>query len=170
MSEKKELKINLTTLLLIISILVIIIMGMFIFKLTNENAKYEDEISNLNSDTGNINSQSNDASINNFGENKPTDNSTKYQISGEYIKENARGDEPFYTFSSNNTVTFGALWKCTGTYKIENDTIKISFTSAVDPDGKKISVKDCDVNESVELSIINESKLKNNSNESTYSK
>ena len=170
MSEKKELKINLTTLLLIISILVIIIMGMFIFKLTNENAKYEDEISNLNSDTGNINSQSNDASINNFGENKPTDNSTKYQISGEYIKENARGDEPFYTFSSNNTVTFGALWKCTGTYKIENDTIKISFTSAVDPDGKKISVKDCDVNESVELSIINESKLKNKSNESTYSK
>lgn len=94
----------------------------------------------------------------------------EYQISGTYYQKNAQGDEPSYAFLSNNKVTYGSLWTCSGTYTISNSTIKISFTSAVDPDGNKANVKDYGVKESVELTIIDDNNLKDNSDGVFYSK
>ena len=59
---------------------------------------------------------------------------------------------------------------CSGTYTINNNTIKITFTSAVDPDGNKANVKDYGVNESVELTIIDDNNLKDNSDGINYLK
>ena len=59
---------------------------------------------------------------------------------------------------------------CSGTYKINDDTLEISFTNAVGPEGNKIKVKDCGVDEKVELTIIDSDNLKDNSSGLIYSK
>ena len=103
-------------------------------------------------------------------ETKEVNKTLEYKITGEYYQKDAEGDEPFYTFSSNNTVEYGSLWMCSGTYTIKNDTIKINFTGAVDPDGNEISVEGLGVDETVELTIIDNNNLKDNSNGFIYTK
>lgn len=169
MEEKKVTKISLSTFLFIISLIIIVIMGIFIFKLNNEknietqkSIDLQSQVDSLNGTVSNLQEKANTIS--------ETVNTTDYQISGTYYQKNAQGDEPNYTFSSNNKITYGALWTCSGTYTINNNTIKISFTSAVDPDGNKTNVKDLGVKETVELTIIDDNTLKDNSDEVIYSK
>ncbi len=192
MEEKKNIKINLSTFFLILAIIAIIIMAFFIYKLNNEktltNEKYENlqnQINELNKTLqeqqsnsleeaiDSNNSSEKDINSNNLNENTNSsefDSSTEYEITGKYYQESADGDEPFYTFSNNNKVTYGSLFMCNGTYTINNNTIKINFTDAIDPDGNAIEVADCNVSEFVELTIIDNNKLKDNSNGFIYSK
>lgn len=165
MEENKELKISLSTAFLIIAIVIIIIMGIYIYKLYNDKLVYIEKVSNLNNQINSL--QNEKTSLNNQLSNN---NSVEYKITGRYNQENAQGDEPAYTFSENNKVTYGALWMCSGTYTLNKNTIKIKFSSAVDPDGNKANIKDFDVDETVELTIINDDTLKDNSDGVVYSK
>ncbi len=165
MEEKNVTKISLSTFLLIIAIIAIIVMGVIIYKLNNERTMEIQKSTELQSQVNSLN-----GTINANSSKENTSSAKEYQISGTYYQKNVQGDEPNYTFSSNNKVTYGALWTCSGTYTINNNTIKISFTSAVDPDGNKANVKDYGVKESVELTIINDNKLKDNSDGVIYSK
>ena len=196
MEEKNVTKISLSTFLLIIAIIAIIIMGVFIYNLNNEKTaeiqkiselqsqvnslngtinNLQEELStiseNINSNNSNENTSS-DASetINSNSSNENTSSTKEYQISGIYYQKDALGDEPNYTFSSNNEVSYGSLWMCSGTYTISNNIIKINFTSAVDPDGNKANVTDFGVEESAELTIIDNNTLKDNSNGFIYLK
>lgn len=196
MEEKNVTKISLSTFLLIIAIIAIIIMGVFIYNLNNEKTteiqkiselqsqvnslngtinNLQEELStiseNINSNNSNENTSS-DASetINSNSSNENTSSTKEYQISGIYYQKDALGDEPNYTFSSNNEVSYGSLWMCSGTYTISNNIIKINFTSAVDPDGNKANVTDFGVEKSVELTIIDNNTLKDNSNGFIYLK
>ena len=179
MEKKNVTKISLSTFLLIIAIIVIIIMGVFMYKLNNEKTMEIQKSTELQSQINSLNETINDLqekittiseTINTNSSNGNTSSTKEYQISGTYYQKNAQGDEPNYTFSSNNKVTYGALWTCSGTYTISDNTINISFTSAVDPDGNKANVKDYGVKESVELTIIDDNNLKDNSNGVIYSK
>lgn len=181
MEEKKSIKISLSTFFLILAIIAIIVMGIFIYILDKDKKaeiqKSADLQSQINSLKVTINdlqtkttiiSKNNDNNSN--ANNSATQNSIGYQISGTYFQKNVQGDEPNYTFSANNKVTYGALWTCSGTYTINNNTIKINLTSAIDPDGNKANVKDFGVQETIELTIIDNNNLKDNSNGVTYSK
>ena len=190
MEEKKVTKISMSTFFLILSLIEIIVMGIFMYKFYNEkteatkkSAELQTQVNSLNetvsnlqgkinniSETINNNNNSSETINNNNSSNENTQSSKVYKISGTYYQKNAQGDEPNYTFSSNNKVTYGSLWICSGTYTISNNTIKISFTSAVDPDGNKTNVKDYGVKESVELTIIDNNNLKDNSDGVIYSK
>lgn len=179
MEEKNVTKISLSTLFLILAIIAIIVMGIFIYKLDNDKTAEIQKSTELQSQVNSLNETVNDLqgkinsmseTINSNESNKSTTSTKKYQISGTYYQKNAQGDEPNYTFSDNNKVTYGSLWTCSGTYTINNNTIKISFTGAVDPDGNKANVKDYGVKESVELTILNNDKLKDNSDGVIYSK
>lgn len=178
--EKKEVtRISVSTFFLIVAIIAIIVMGMVINKLNNEKnaeikktTELQAQVNNLNETISELQGRINKVSeaIKPDNSNEKTVSTKKYQISGTYYQKNAQGDEPSYTFSSNNKVTYGALWMCSGTYTINNNTIKITFTSAVDPDGNKANVKDYGVNESVELTIIDDNNLKDNSDRINYLK
>ena len=193
MEENNVKKVNISTFLLIIFIIVIIIMGVCIYKLNNDkiteiekskdlqsqvnslNETVDDLQGKINSISETINSKTSNETkeVNNTlstNETKEVDKTLEYKITGEYYQKDAEGDEPFYTFSSNNTVEYGSLWMCSGTYTIKNDTIKINFTSAVDPDGNEISVEGLGVDETVELTIIDNNNLKDNSNGFIYTK
>lgn len=177
----EEKKVNLSTILLILAIIAIIIMGISIYKLNNDknseiqrSNQLQDQVNNLN-DTiselqGKINTISETINSNSSNENVTPSNSKEYQISGRYYEKDAQGDEPSYTFSADNKVTYGSLWMCSGTYTINDNTIKINFTSAVDPDGNKANVTDFGVKESVELTIIDDNNLKDNSSRLNYLK
>ena len=179
MEEKKVTKISLSTFFLILSLIAIIVMGIFMYKFYNEkteatkkSAELQTQVNSLNETVSKLQGKINSISetINDNSSNENTSSAKEYQISGTYYQKNAQGDEPNYAFSSNNKVTYGALWTCSGTYTISNNTIKISFTSAVDPDGNKANVKDYGVKESVELTIIDDNNLKDNSDGVIYSK
>lgn len=182
MKEKKEIKISLTTLFLIIAIILIVIMGIYIFNLYKANQKSESSINELNTkinvlensikeskDEENIANTNNQINSNNIVNNSNESNDVNYKIDGNYYEKNAQCDEPSYTFSENGKVTYGSLWMCNGTYTIDKDVINIKFTSAEDPDGNKAKVKDFGVEESVKLTIVNENELKD-SNGLTYVK
>ena len=193
MEENNVKKVNISTFLLIIFIIVIIIMVVCIYKLNNEkiteiekskdlqsqvnslNETVDDLQGKINSISETINSKTSNETkeVNNTlstNETKEVNNTLEYKITGEYYQKDAEGDEPFYTFSSNNTVEYGSLWMCSGTYTIKNDTIKINFTGAVDPDGNEISVEGLGVDETIELTIIDNNNLKDNSNGFIYTK
>lgn len=179
MEENKVTKISLSTFFLILAIIVIIVMGIFIYKLNNEkiaeiqkSTELQSQVNSLNGTVNDLQGKINSISetINSNESNESTTSTKKYQISGTYYQKNAQGDEPNYTFSDNNKVTYGSLGTCSGTYIINNNTIKVSFTGAVDPDGNKANVKDYGVKESVELTILNNDKLKDNSDGVIYSK
>lgn len=176
MKEENVVKISLTTLLLLLAIIAIIVMGYFMYKLNNDKKAEAQKSTELQSQVDNLSNTVDElqGKINKVPENVPSNDSTKdsteYQISGTYYQENAQGDEPNYTFSGNNKVVYGSLWTCSGTYTIIDNTIKITFTSAADPDGNAASVKGYGVEESVELTILNENSLKDASNGLIYSK
>ena len=182
MEEKKVTKISLSTFLLILAIIAIVVMGVFIYKLNNDKTIEIQKSTELQSQVNSLNETINDLqgkittisetiTANSSNENNSSiKNSIEYQISGTYYQKNAQGDEPNFTFSTNNKVTYGALWTCSGTYTINNNTLKINFTSAVDPDGNKANFKDYGVKETVELTIIDDNNLKDNSDGIIYSK
>lgn len=177
--NKKERKtivsIKLTTLIFIILVIAAIVTGIIIF-MNNNNNKAKGNTNNTTNQlqatntTGEVNQTQNNIATN-TSTNTSNESSKKYQLEGTYYREDAEGDEPAYIFSDGNKVQYGALWMCYGTYKIEDDTIKISFNSAVDPDGKQINdVTTLGVKEKVELSIVNSNKLKDETAKEVYIK
>lgn len=179
MNEKEGIKISLSTFFLILSLIVIIVMSIFIYKFYNEkieatkvSTELQTQVNSLSETVNNLQSKINNVSetINNNSLNESTSFTKEYEITGTYYQENAQGDEPSYTFSSNNKVNFGSLWTCSGTYTVSDNTIKIIFTNAVDPDGNKADFKDYGVKESVELTILDDNNLKDSSNGIIYSK
>lgn len=189
---RKVAKISLSTFFLILAIIVVIVMGIFIYKLYNEkiietekSAELQTQVNNLDgtvsdlqdkissiSDT--IKSNSSDDNTNKTGDSTKdttTNNSIKYQITGTYNpKSEGQTDAPTYIFSANNKVTYASNWSCSGTYTINNIIIKINFTNAMDPDGNKANIKDFGVNEYVELTIIDNNTLKDKTDGYVYSK
>ncbi len=166
MEQKESKKINLSEFFIIITILIIAILIFSIIKLHNESLILEEAMDNLNFQISDLENQINTLEKNNSNiENTTT---SIYQILGSFYQKDASGDEPFYTFSENNAVSFGSLSMCYGTYTITDNTIKINFTSAIDPDGNKIAVTDCISSEFAELTIIDNNTLKDNSNNFIY--
>lgn len=93
-----------------------------------------------------------------------------YTISGVYYPKYAQGDEPCYVFSSGNKVSYSTLWECTGTYTIKDAKITITFTDAVDADGKKAEPKDFNVPDMETFTIIDNNTILSNTNGIIYVK
>ncbi len=93
-----------------------------------------------------------------------------YTISGVYYPKYAQGDEPCYVFSSGNKVSYSTLWECTGTYTIKDSKITITFTDAVDADGKKAEPKDFNVPDLETFTIIDNNTIMSNTNGVIYVK
>ena len=191
MKEKKCIKISLLAIILIIFIITIVITGVIIYNVKNDknteikkqDNQQENILNEKNSEIEVHNNQilenaiSDESNNNNHVSenmilNESTNNANleEFQIVGKYYNENGEGDEPYYTFAENNKVTYGSLWTCSGSYSINNDIIKINFTSAVDPDVNKVNLKAYNVDEFVELKIITNNKIKDYSNGNIYLK
>ena len=81
MNEKNQITISLSTLLLIIALIIIIIMGYFIYQLSNTNNKFINKISNLETEIKTLNSSKNIAS------NSSTNTTTSENVSTKILSD-----------------------------------------------------------------------------------
>lgn len=119
MEEKKSLKISLSTLLLLFAIIVIVVMGYFIYKFYNEKITATEEITNLNNQISSLESTVNrlqetinnvSTTINNSQNNNTETSDNKYTE----INDNLEGIDVLYVtnvVNNNNTYTLrGVLY------------------------------------------------------------
>ena len=123
--EKKEIRISLSKLLLIIGVLLIIIacMAIEIWHLNNEKCKNVtiadvDEIS----------------STNEISNEEPKENTDKeWKIEGDYIEYfEVAGDPDSYTFKGNEVTCHSFAYTYYGNFEIKDDTIYITYNKAYD--------------------------------------
>lgn len=186
MEEKKVTKISLSTFFLILAIIIIILMGIFIYKLYNEktietekSTELQKQVNNLNgtvsdlqekidsiseitaNTTKNNNSNSTNVAESQNSNNKTSSTNTSTEITtlnGEY---HCNEEYESFTYSfSGNTVKFSALHTTYGTYKIVDNKVKITYTKAEDPDGN--DMKEFPDGQTDELTILDENTLINN--------
>lgn len=150
MEEKNVAKISLSTLFLILAIIVIVIMGVFIYKLNNDkiaevqkSTELQAQVNNLNETVSQLQGKI-DSISNTINSNKDTENSTSESIKYvELTKALNSGDVLYVTKAeknSNNTYTlYGVVFKCnknvhpdyqlTDTWTKTNDYKKITVSS-----------------------------------------
>lgn len=171
MEEKNVIKISLSTFFIIIAMITICVMGFFIYKLNNEKTTATEQISSLNNQINNMKNTVNTlqenintiSTVNNpnsiINENNTNNNTQKtYELNGEY--QDNTGYEIFTYSFSGNTVTASSLYTSYGTYQIVNNTVKITYTKAKDPEGNEI--KEFPNGQTDELTILDENTLVGN--------
>lgn len=149
--EKK--KGSLSTVFLVIAIILIVIMGALLYmqkteadrqiaELENNASKLQETINDLQ---GKIDSVSNIVNDN-----------TTIKIEGEYhLVQNENSEGLTYKFEGNK-VTFSALYVTKGTYEIEDNKIKITYSEAYDVDGNSMEYPN---GKYEELTIVDEKTL-----------
>lgn len=187
MEEKKSIQISVTGLFLVVAIIVIIIMGFFMYKIVGEKNNAEQKVESLNgevstlessmdnlqdkidsiantiSSTTNVNTANQNITTTSNNQtttssnNQTTASTNTVKIEGTY--ENREDPEIIsYTFSGNK-VTYEAMDMAKGTYEIEGDKIKITYQESYDPEGNKMNTYPNGQKE--ELTIVNENTLTN---------
>ena len=163
---KEEGKVSILAILLVIALIAIAVMGVFIYKLYNDKtaqiqkaeelqAKMNDLDRTVSELQGKLDSVSD--IINSDTSDDTTDSSTSYQIQGTYIlnpEDQPQSEGAQYTFSGNK-VTYSRLDSSEGTFKIEGNKIKITYTKSFDPEGNEM-----DTQKAEELIIEDENNLK----------
>ena len=170
--KEKNSRVKLLTILLVLAVIAIIVMVIFIYKIYNEKVEETkkstqlqelidilnktannlqekiDSISKITSDEKSTNSQDKEESV----------TSKVNVLDGRY--ENDEELEAYiYEFSGNN-VSAGALGTSYGTYKINDNKVKITYTKADDPEGNEID--EFPDGQTVELTILDENTLIDN--------
>ncbi len=175
MEEKNVAKISLSTFFLILAIIVIIVMGIFIYKLNNEktaeiqkSAELQSQVNSLNgtindlqekinSISNTINSTTNASSKNTLSKNVQETNNTSFSIQGTYSVDDVTHEYNHgcdYIFAGNK-VTFQTLDTTEGTFKVEGNKILITFNKFFDPEGNEVESN----TENEELTILDENTL-----------
>ncbi len=172
MKNNKSTAINILIFLLILTIIAIMVMGMFICKLCNEKKLEEEKTTKLQAQVDSLNDTASnlqdkiDSISKIMTEDKSTDNKDEQQntsvkinsLDGKYIN-NDELEAYIYNFSGNN-VTAGALATYYGTYKINDDKVIITYTKAEDPEGKEMD--EFPDGQTEELTILDENTLVSN--------
>ena len=142
-------KISISTILLVVAMIIIVIMGVFIYKLNedkitevNKSNELQAQVSSLNetlSDLqGKIGTISNMLNDNTSVKNNTTNtNNDEISIQGTYAVVDVNHEYNHgmdYVFSGDK-VTLKSLDTQEGTFQIEGNTIKITYTNYTDPDG-----------------------------------
>lgn len=167
--KEKDSNTNLVIILLILAIIIIIVMGIFLYKIYNEkleetekSVKLQEQIDNLNytatSLQEKIDSISKITTSEKSNDGESTEERTSSEINildGKYV-DNQELEAYIYEFSGNN-VSAGALATYYGTYKINGNKVKITYTKAEDPEGNKMD--DFPDGQTVELTILDENIL-----------
>lgn len=142
-------KISISTILLVIAIIIIAIMGAFIYKLNedkmtevNKSNELQAQVNGLNetlSDLqGKIGTISNMLNDNTSVENNTTNsNNDDISIQGTYavVDVNHEYNHGYEYVFSGNKVVVNSLDTKEGSFQIEGNTIKITYTKYTDPDG-----------------------------------
>lgn len=158
MEEKNVIKISLSTFFLIIAIIAICVMGYFIYQLNNEKTTATEQISNLNNQINDMKNTTNTSDILVVNSNNTNTNTKITTLNGEY--QYNEGYEAFTYSFSGNTVKASSLSTTYGTYQIVNNTVKITYTKAEDPDGNDMS--EFPNGQTDELTILDENTLVDN--------
>lgn len=149
MEEKKEIKISLTTLFLIIAIILIVIMGIYIFNLYKANQKSESSINELNTkistlensiteqkDEENIANTINQISSDNVINNSNESNNTNYKIDENYYEKNTQSDETKksvkYEFSSADNSAAKGNPEVLKVYELTENELNFEYNSGFD--------------------------------------
>lgn len=137
MEDKNTIKVSLSTVFLIIAIIVIIIMGMFMFKIVGDKAKAEEKVENLNGEVSNLEGKVNDlqGKINSISNTINSNNTSKNQASNSVVSNN--------TTTNSNVSEEKVLEK--GTYIISG--------MEVTPDPEKYGIYSITINENNKFSI-----------------
>lgn len=163
MNEKKNSKITLSTLFLIISVIVIIVMAYFMFKLYNEKAYESEKVANLNEPANNLENtidnlqeKNNSTSINTEN---PISTESRFMLDGRYGFEG--GADIIYEFDKNgNALISGNVSEEKGTYSInEDDEIEIILTEKIDYDIYTGAISSSSINRVEKIQYINENTL-----------
>lgn len=144
MGKKEGIKINLTTLLFILTLILLIIISCFCFKFYNEKVNASNEIKNLNEQVESL-----QKNVNNIAQTINSDNSTE-NITQEKTSANIQTIEgtfvpngDFYTdaggyiFDKDGNVEYYGNFSQYGSYTISNNTIKMIFTEEIEPQNYK---------------------------------
>ena len=166
MEEKKQIKISVSGFFLILAIIVIVVMGYFIYKISTEKTEKENQIANLNNEVSSLQSASRELqgkidniantinSTNNI-ENKTSNNNKLTTIEGEFLPQiEGAHDAAVYIFKKDGTVEFEGNYASIGTYTINGDEINIAYTKVTGPD------LDENINTKENVKIIDENTLK----------
>ena len=169
--KEKNSRSKLLTILLILAI-IIIIMGIFMYKIYNEkveetekSVKLQEQIDSLNTAVNSLQEKIDSISKITSGEKSINSQDKKESVSSKVNVLDGRyeNDEELeayiYEFSGNN-VSAGALGTSYGTYKINDNKVKITYTKAEDPEGNEID--EFPDGQTVELIILDENTLIDN--------
>lgn len=167
--KEKNGRVKLLTILLILAIIAIIVMGIFMYKIYNEkieetekSTQLQEQIDSLNKTSNSLQEKIDSISKITSGE-KSTNNqdkegsvSSKINVLDGRYENDEELEAYIYEFSGNN-VSAGALGTSYGTYKINDNKVKITYTKAEDPEGNEID--EFPDGQTVELTILNENTL-----------
>ena len=168
----KNSRVKLLTILLILTIILIIVMGISMYKIYNEkveetekSVKLQEQIDSLNDTASSLQEKIDSISNITTGENstnnqdKEGNSSSKINVlNGQYVN-NQELEAYIYEFSENN-VSAGALGTSYGTYEINDNKVKITYTKAEDPEGNEID--EFPDGQTVQLTILDENTLIDN--------
>lgn len=187
MDEKESIKLSLSTTLLIISIIIIAVMGYFIYTLSIKNKVSEEKINSLNSKVSNLensnknyqdklNNISNTLNSANTTNSSNSTTNTTNSIGSSKISELNYNIDGTYWFTgeleriayifSNGKATLETNATEMGTYKIIGNTIKITFTKIIEPAEEKAK----SINREEELKIQDNNTLINEQYNTKYIK
>ena len=116
-----------------------------------------------NSSTANTTSNT---SISTTNTNNSTSDNTINAITGNFYPQiDGANDASYFSFNSNGTVNLEGNATMSGTYSIENNTIKIKYTKLTEP-----GMESTTINEEENLTIVDKTTLFDNKTNTTYKK
>ena len=188
--EKKEIKIGLSTFFLILTLIAIVVMGIFMYKFYNEKTEQtrkanelENQVNILNNSINNLQGKINtisttiasnsstenttsNTSISTTNTNNSTSDNNINAITGDFYPQiDGANDASYFSFNSNGTVNLEGNATMSGTYSIENNTIKIKYTKLTEP-----GMESTTINEEENLTIVDKTTLFDNKTNTTYKK
>ena len=161
MEEKKQIKVSMSGFFLAIAIIIIAVMGYFIYKISTEKKEKENQVASLNNEISSLQSSSRElqGKIDNIANTiSNTTNTVEKKltaIEGTFEPQlEEAGDPPSYIFKKDGTVELAGNYSSTGTYTINGDEINIVYTKITGPD------LDENINKNDKVKIIDENTLK----------
>ncbi len=160
MEEKNATKISLSTFFLILAIIVIIVMGVLIYKLNNEKTteiqksnELQAQVNSLNGSVSNLQGKINSVSETIKQENttKNNDNINKKSISGRFAQNSPDDKESYwfdageYVFKNDGTVENANTVSTRGIYTINGNIINIQWTEVEGKPMKKSETQDTEI-------------------------
>ena len=162
-----DVKVKLLKVLAIILFFIALFAGFYAYAVYQENIKIEENTVGLNEKIAKLENEIEGykTKLNTISDILNTNLDDDFEekeitgIEGAFLYEENGTESLMYTFEKDN-VTFSANHTMKGTYVVENNKIKITYTEAKDPEGKEMEIADEEKTE--ELTIIDENTLEMN--------